>query len=195
MIFFCHQIEEAVSWFHSSPHTSRRCCVRHSIVLSAFLWWEWFPGSRVVGMNWRNFQMTINNCFSQILHRLWSLLTVTIRHLPHLICVQVGLNMLRYKTPGQGATLVFLSEERMEAAWQCSHCSRLLLGRGICDFYSRIRKSSIISVVFIMFSRDLGQALARIKCYFYWTFCYTLIKNQIWAECNEWKHLKPFPCR
>lgn len=46
-------------------------------------------------------------------------------------------------------------------------------------FFSRMWKSSTICVVSRMFYSDSGQASAMVKCYFYWTFCYTLIQNQI----------------
>lgn len=47
-----------------------------------------------------------------------------------------------------------------------SHRCGFLPGKCGCGFYSRIPKSSVICVVLIIFSRDLEQALAMVKCYF-----------------------------
>lgn len=64
-------------------------------------------------------------------------------------------NMPRGKIPGPRSHCHASQwRKNRESLTKLTLSSRLLLGRCGCDFYNRIQKSSIICVVFIMFSRD-----------------------------------------
>ena len=138
---------QLILWF---PHPSTKYCIRHNLVLSAYLSQESVISEK--SYHYCKLRRFLNNNqqvfphFSQIFHFLWSLLTVIICHLPHLFPSWTAV-CREAKFQDQEASVVLFSEEkgRAEESWQGTlSVQGCYWAEEGCEFYSRIWESRVM---------------------------------------------------